>query len=59
MQNDIDSVKKQLKDNIQQLIDNGGLREARDLIEQYKSIYKDDIEAYSMNAVILIMEGEL
>ncbi|WP_187115161.1 class I SAM-dependent methyltransferase [Clostridium tyrobutyricum] len=59
MRNDIDSVKKQLKDNIQQLIDNGGLKEARDLIEQYKSIYKNDIEAYSMDAVILIMGGEL
>ncbi|MFC0905617.1 methyltransferase domain-containing protein [Clostridium sp. MT-14] len=59
MQNDIDSVKKQLKGNIQQLIDNGSLNEARQLIEQYKSIARDDAEAYSMDSVILIMEGKL
>ncbi|MCH4259678.1 MAG: glycosyltransferase [Clostridium tyrobutyricum] len=56
MGNDIDLIKKQLKDNIQQLIDNGSLKEAKSLIEQYKGIAQDDVEAYSMDAVVLIME---
>ncbi|MBV4445942.1 methyltransferase domain-containing protein [Clostridium tyrobutyricum] len=59
MENDIDLIKKQLKDNIQQLVDAGDLKEAKKLIEQYKNITKDDEEAYSMDAVILIMEGKL
>lgn len=58
MQNDIDLIKKQFKDNIQQLIDNNNLNEAKELIDQYKNIAKDDIDAYSMDAVVLIMEGK-
>lgn len=59
MENDIDLIKKQLKDNIQQLVDAGDLKEAKKLIEQYKNMAQDDVEAYSMDAVILIMEGKL
>lgn len=59
MKNDIDLIKKQLKDNIQQLVDNGDLKEAKQLIEQYKNIAKDDVEVYSMDAIILIMEGKI
>lgn len=56
MGNDIDLIKKQLKDNIQKLVDAGSLKEAKELIKQYKSIAQDDVEAYSMDAVVLIME---
>lgn len=59
MQNNIDLIKRQLKKNIQQLIDNGILKEAKYLIEQYKIITKDDVEVYSMDAVVFIMEGKL
>lgn len=59
MQNDVDSIKEQLKDNIQKLIDSGSLNEAGQLVEQYKNIARDDAEAYSMEAVVLIMEGKL
>lgn len=59
MSNEINSIKKQLKGNIQKLIDSGNLKNAKELIEQYKSIGEDDIEVYSMYAVVLIMEGQL
>ncbi|WP_406542225.1 tetratricopeptide repeat protein [Clostridium ljungdahlii] len=58
MKNDIDLLKKQLKGNIQKLIDSGDLKDARQLIDQYKDIDSDDAEAYSMDAVILIMENK-
>ncbi|WP_183128084.1 methyltransferase domain-containing protein [Clostridium autoethanogenum] len=58
MKNDMDLLKKQLKGNIQELIDSGDLKDARPLVEQYKDIDSDDVEAYSMNAVILMMENK-
>lgn len=59
MNNEINLLKKQLKENIQQLIDKDKLFEAKELVEQYKTIVKYDTEAYSMEAVILIMEGKI
>lgn len=59
MQEDANTVKNKIKRNIQVLLDKRNLEEAKELIEQYKSIIKDDLEVYSMNAVILIMEGKL
>lgn len=58
MKNDMDLLKKQLKDNIQKLIDSDDLKDARQIVEQYKGTDKGDIEAYSMDAVILIMENK-
>lgn len=52
----IDLIKKQLKNNIQQLVNAGSLKEAKELIEQYKSMSKDDVEAYSIESVIFIMQ---
>lgn len=59
MKNDMDLLKKQLKENIQKLIDAGNLEEAKALVEQYENIAINDVEAYSINAVILIMESKL
>lgn len=58
MKNDMDLLKKRLKGNIQKLIDSGDLKDARQLVEQYKDIDSDDVEVYSMDAVILIMENK-
>lgn len=58
MNNGIDLLKKQLQENIQQLIDIGKLFEAKELVEQYKTIVKDDVETYSIEAVIAIMQGK-
>lgn len=58
MENDMDLLKKQLKENIQKLIDANALEEAKALVEQYKNIAINDAEAYSMDAVILIMENK-
>lgn len=59
MKNDMDLLKKQLKENIQKLIDAGNLKEAKALVEQYENIAINDVEAYSMNAVISMMENNL
>lgn len=59
MNNDINLTKKQIKGNIQQLIDKGKIAEAKELINEYKVIVNDDVEAYSIEAVIAIIENKL
>lgn len=54
----MDLVIKSLKENIQQLINNSKLIEAKELVNQYKAIVKDDLEIYSFEAVIDIMENK-
>ncbi|MEA4825939.1 MAG: glycosyltransferase [Clostridium sp.] len=51
-----EEYKKQIKNEIQILINDTKLYEANMLIEQYFKIVKNDIEAYSIKAVILIMQ---
>jgi len=46
-----------LKENIKILIENEMLNEAKEALEQYKEIVKDDIEVFSIKGVIEIMEG--
>lgn len=57
MNDEMNLLRKQLKANIQQLIDKGELNKAKEVAEQYRSIANDDIEAYSILSVILIMEN--
>lgn len=57
VQQDMNKIKAQIKDNINILIDNGNLQEAKTLIGEYRKMVPDDIDVYSMDAVIAIMEG--
>lgn len=48
--------KKQFKENIKVLIEKGMLKEAEELIDEYKTIAGDDIEIYSIKGVIYISQ---
>lgn len=51
----IESSKKLLKNNIQELINQGRLEEAENLLDQYITIVDDDIDIYSIKGVIHII----
>lgn len=55
----MEQFQKTIKDNIRKLIDSGNLQEANLLISQYKSIEPNDIEVYSIQAVVAILESRL
>lgn len=50
---------KNLKQNIQVLIENSRLEDAKELLNQYENIIKDDIEIYSMKSIIAMMEEKM
>lgn len=50
-------VLSQLKNNIKTLIENDNLLVAKELLKQYKNIVTDDIEIYSIEAVIFMKEN--
>lgn len=52
-------LQNQVKANIEQLINQGLLEKAKNLISEYKSMVEDDTDIYSMQAVILITENKL
>lgn len=56
---ELESYKKQFKDNIQQLIKQGLLEEARKMIDQYDTLIKDDIDIYSVKGVISMIDGNM
>lgn len=51
-------VLSQLKNNIITLIENDNLLVAKELLKQYKNIVTDDIEIYSIEAVIFMQENK-
>ncbi|OBR95005.1 SPBc2 prophage-derived glycosyltransferase SunS [Clostridium ragsdalei P11] len=53
---EFENYKTKLKQNISKLIDCGKLDNAQFLISQYEDIVKNDIEIYSMKAVIYMMQ---
>lgn len=55
----METMKKQIRENIQFLIDDNKLDEAMSLIGEYIKIDSKDIEIYSMKAVVFIMQGNL
>lgn len=59
MSNGMEPIKKQIKENVQLLIDDNKLNEALNLIEEYSKINSEDIEIYSMRAIILIMQQKV
>lgn len=58
-QNEMEVYKKQFKGNIETLIEQGLLQEAKDLLRQYEEIVEDDIDIYSIKGVIAMMEGDI
>lgn len=55
----MENYKIKVKENINQLINQGLVKEAVKLINEYESIVNDDIEIFSMKAVISILENKL
>ncbi|MBU3170211.1 TIGR00180 family glycosyltransferase [Clostridium estertheticum] len=55
----MDLIKKQIKDNIQFLINKEKLDEASLLLDEYVKMVSDDLEIYSIRAIISIMKGNL
>lgn len=54
---DIDVLNK-AKQKTKELIESGELELAKELVEKYKDLLKDDAEIYSMRAVIAMMAGK-
>lgn len=53
---EFENYKISLKKAIAKLIDNNELRDAQELILQYEDIVKNDVEIYSMKAIIYMMQ---
>ncbi|WP_411170331.1 glycosyltransferase [Clostridium sp. MB05] len=59
IEDELDNYKKEFKNNIQYLISQELLKEAKDMITQYEEIVKDDVEIYSIKGVIAILENNI
>lgn len=59
MSDEMELMKKQIKDNIKNLINYNKLEEARNLLNEYTNIVSEDVETYSIKAVIEIMDGKI
>ncbi|MBE6044703.1 MAG: glycosyltransferase [Clostridium thermopalmarium] len=59
MNNEMNVYSENIKKNIEQLITDGSLDAAINLVEEYMKIIPNDVEAYSIKAVILIMQNRL
>lgn len=59
MHQELESLKVKVKENISVLINNNQLLEAKSLIREYKKMVSNDIEIYSIEAVILMMEDRI
>lgn len=51
--------KARIKENIKKLIEDNKIQYAKEILYSYKSIEPDDIEIYSMESVLFIMENEI
>ncbi|MEA4962848.1 glycosyltransferase [Lutispora sp.] len=56
---DFDKYKSGVKENIKTLVESGLLKEAKEAVEEYEKIVKDDIDIYSIKGVIAMMEGDM
>lgn len=56
---ELDIYIKTVKKSIEELINENKLSQAKELLEQYKNIIKDDITIYSMDGIICMQEGNL
>lgn len=56
---EMESYKKQFKKNIEILVEQGLLKEAKDALNEYEKIVKDDVDVYSIKGVIAMLEGDM
>lgn len=49
----------ELKNNIQTLVENGMLEEAKETIKEYESVVGNDVDIYSIKGVILMIEHQM
>lgn len=59
MQQNLDVMKNQIKENIQFLINDNRLDEAKILVDEYLKMFNNDVEVCSMKAIILIMKRKM
>lgn len=59
MENELEKLTKQIKINIQKLINENKIDEAEKLIDNYYKINKNDIEIYSIKSIIFMMKNQL
>ena len=57
--NEMEDCIKQFKSNIQSLIEQGLLKEAKEALHEYEKIVKDDVDINSTKGVIAMMEGDM
>ena len=57
--NEMELYKKQFKENMQALIEQGLLQEAGKMLDEYEKIVSDDIDIYSIKGIIAMMEGDM
>lgn len=59
IKDELESYKKEFKDNIQSLIEKGLLEDTKKAIQEYEKFITDDVDMYSMKGVIAMMEGNM
>ena len=59
MEDSINERMQKIKNMIESLINENRLDEAKDAIKGYENVVNDDVDVYSMKAVIAIMEGKI
>lgn len=57
--NDMDILKQEFKKNIETLLSQGLIIEAKELLSEYEKISSNDIDIYSMKGIIAIIEGDI
>ncbi|MCW6062210.1 glycosyltransferase [Clostridium sporogenes] len=56
---DMEQYKKKVKENIEELINSNALEEAKKIIKEYKELVTNDVDIYSFEAVIAMLEGSM
>ena len=57
--NDMNILKQEFKKNIETLLSQGLIIEAKELFSEYEKISSNDIDIYSIKGIIAIMEGDI
>lgn len=59
MNYEFEELKNKIKDKFERFIEIGNLEEADLILEEYKAIIKNDIEVYSMEAILMLNYGDI
>lgn len=54
----MEDYKKKIKSQIEEFINKNNLKEAKAILREYEELVKDDIDIYSFNGVISMIEGD-